>query len=171
MEDEKMTDEEKKLWAIAVGEFIIEFGGMESLITEVVRRTPPERSFPALRKLNFETRAKLALSALKLLHPQTVQELDLDFELLDEIRTRRNVIAHNGFTVAVYESLEEEKFLFRFGLSDVYKREAVFLEISHLKDDTRNLKSIYSRLLTLIPSSNKVSESTTTEISPNPLLE
>jgi len=158
-----MTDEEKRLWAIAIGEFIIEFGGIESLVTEVVRRATPERSFPALRKLNFETRANLALSALTQSHASLEQELAVDFDLLDAIRKRRNVIAHNGFTVAVYELPNEENFMFRFGMSDIYKKEAVFLEISHLEDDTRDLAKIYSRLLTLMPPSTAFEADVSTE--------
>ncbi len=152
-----MTQEEKRLWAIAIGNFIIEFGAIESLVTEVVRRSFAAAHFDVLRRLPFERRASLTFASLQALHPALFQSLESDFKLLDAIRIRRNIIAHSGFTVSVYTNDDQTEFRLEFGMSDAHKKNAVFLQIQHLESDTDVLKMIYSRLLPLISSGMEVS--------------
>lgn len=156
-----MTDEEKRRWAIAIGDFFIEFGGMESLVTEVIRKSFASAHFQILRKLPFEKRASLAFSTLQSHHVNLDNTLESDLKVLEKIRTRRNVIAHNGFVAGIYMSDDESNFWIEFGMSDTYKTNAVFLQIRHLEEDTKSLKEIYARLLPLMPSD------TTTETPPD----
>lgn len=146
-----MTAEEKRLWAIAIGNFIIEFGAIEALVTEVVRKSVAAVHFDVLRRLQFERRASLARASLQELHPAHFQNLVNDFKLLDVIRARRNIIAHSGFVASVYINDDQSEFRFEFGMADAYKRNAVFLQIQHLEQDTLALKDVYARLLPLLP--------------------
>lgn len=153
-----MTDEEKQLWAIAIGEFIIEFGSMESLVTEVLRKSFIDAHFEVLRKLPFEKRSSLAFATLQKLNPSLADNLASELKVLEAIRIRRNVVAHSGFVAEIYTNEDQTEFKIEFGMSDAYKKNAVVLQIQHLEADTESLKSIYSRLLPLVPSSTPNTE-------------
>lgn len=163
-----MNDDERHEWAVAIGQFIIEFGSIESLVTEVVRITFLDTHFEILRRLPFEKRSSLALATLHSFNPSLAKALADDGATLDRIRARRNVVAHNGFVASIYTNEDASDFRIEFGMSDAYKKNGVFLQILHLKEDTKSLKEIYTRLLALLPSVSTADADATKEIPPHP---
>jgi hypothetical protein len=150
---ELMPKELRAKWAPVVGNFIIEFGHIEIVISEIVRFSSLPTQFETLKDLRFQLRANLAKAALIHWHADSKQAIQSDFGELSAIAKRRNVVAHNGFSVAIYEPEGGGKFFYEFGMSRSYKPDDVLLQIQDLETDTATLTAIHDRLVDWIPAS------------------
>jgi hypothetical protein len=148
-----MPEELRAKWAPVVGNFIIEFGHIEIVISEIVRFSSLPAQFETLKDLRFQLRANLAKAALIQWHAESKQTIQSDFGELSTIAKRRNIVAHNGFSLAIYEPEGDGKFFYEFGMSRSYKPDDVMLQIKDLETDTATLTAIHNRLVGWIPAS------------------
>lgn len=134
-------------WAPVVGDFIIEFGHIESAITEVVRLSVLPAQFKVLRSLNFSKKAELAKAVLEDWNLSESESVKAAFVDLNSIAQRRNIVAHNGFSIAIYESADDDGKFYEVGMSSSYKATEVWLQIGDLQRDTDALKLINEKIL------------------------
>lgn len=138
-------------WAPVVGNFIIEFGHVEIAISEALRMSTTPAQFEVLGKLGYSQRAKLAKAALLAWNPSEEAVIVEEFKTLDEIAKRRNIVAHNGFSVAIYESKDGDGMFYEFGMTPTYKASDVFLQIKDLESDTAELMEVHDKIISYIP--------------------
>jgi hypothetical protein len=134
-------------WAPVVGNLVIEFGHIESTITEVVRLSVLPAQFKILRNLNFSKKADFARAVLEDWNSTDGEFVRKAFAELNEISQRRNIVAHNGFSIAIYESVDDEGKYYEVGMSNSYKATDVWLQIGDLVKDTDALKLINEKLI------------------------
>ncbi|PVE05133.1 hypothetical protein [Limnohabitans sp. Rim28] len=138
-------------WAPVVGNFIIEFGHIESAVKEVVRLSCLPSQFEVLRTLNFIKVADLAEAALKDWNAESFQIIKEAFSEINYIAKRRNIVAHNGFSIAVYESNDGDGMRYEIGMTAAYKAKDIFLQIKDLEQDTKSLTEIHEKIVDWIP--------------------
>jgi len=137
-------------WAPVVGNFIIEFGHIESTITEIVRLSVLPAQFKILRSLNFSKKIDLVRATLEDWNLTESDSVRKAFTELNEIARRRNTVAHNGFSIAIYESVDDEGKYYEVGMSNSLKATDVWLQIDDLVKDTCALKLINAKLINWI---------------------
>ena len=138
-------------WAPVVGNFIIEFGHVEIAISEALRMSTTPVQFEVLEKLGYTQRAKLAKAALVEWNPSEEAAIVKEFKALDEIAKRRNIVAHNGFSVAIGESKDGDGMFYEFGMTPTYKASDVFLQIRDLVLDTEELLKVHEKIIASMP--------------------
>jgi hypothetical protein len=138
-------------WAPVVGNFIIEFGHIEIAISEAIRMSSSPAQFDVMVKLGFSQRAKLAKAALIEWNPNEEVAIVKEFKTLDEIAKRRNIVAHNGFSVVIGESKDGDGMFYEFGMTPTYKASDVFLQIKDLESDTAELMEVHDKIISYIP--------------------
>ena len=141
----------REQWAPVVGNFIIEFGHIESAVKEVIRLSVSPSQFEVLRSLNFSKQADLARAALKDWNAESFQSIEDAFSKINDIAKRRNIVAHNGFSISVYESKDGEGMRYEVGMTTAYKAKDIFLQIKDLKLDTDSLVEIHEKIVDWIP--------------------
>lgn len=62
---DKIPDEIHQKWALAIGNFIIAFGAIESTITEVIRLSALPAQIRVITNLNFAKKAELVMAVLE----------------------------------------------------------------------------------------------------------
>ena len=137
-------------WAPVVGNFIIEFGHIESAITEVVRLSVLPAQFKTLRTLHFAKKAELAKAVLEDWNPSDCEAVRKFFGDLSNIAQRRNIVAHNGLSIAIHEYADDDGIYYEVGMSKSYKASDVWLQIDDIKRDTDELKFIGEKIIDFI---------------------
>jgi hypothetical protein len=138
-------------WAPVVGNFIIEFGHVEIAISEALRMSTSPAQFDVLVKLGYSQRAKLAKAALIEWNPNEEAVIVEEFKTLDEIAKRRNIVAHNGFSLLISEAKDGDGMFYEFGMTPTYKASDVFLQIRDLVLDTEELLKVHEKIISYIP--------------------
>lgn len=139
--------EAQEKWAPVVGKFIIEFGHCESAVTEIIRLSVMVGHFKILRSLNFSKKMGLAKATLLDWNPSQTNEINNSFQQLNAIAQRRNIVAHNGLSIAIYEAADAEGNFYEIGMSQSYKATDIWLQIEDIDNDTIKLKSINEKLI------------------------
>lgn len=142
-----ISPEAQEKWAPVVGNFIIEFGHCESAVTEILRLSFMAGHFKTLRTLNFSKKMELAKATLLDWNPSQKDEINNFFQQLNAIAQRRNIVAHNGLSVAIYETADAEGNFYEIGMSQSYKATDIWLQIEDIGNDTIKLKSINEKLI------------------------
>ncbi len=137
-------------WAPIVRNFIIEFGGLESVISEVVRLSSTPSQFNILCNLNFSKRVDLAEAALIEWNNDSKKIVSDSFKKIREITGKRNIVAHSGFSVAIYE-LDNGGTHYKFGMAPTYKKSELWLTKEHLERDTALLANLSALIIEWIP--------------------
>lgn len=143
----------REQWAPVVGNFIIEFGHIELALKEVVRLSCLPSQFEMLRSLNFNKTAGLAEAALKNWNAESFQNIEEIFLNVNDIAKRRNIVAHNGFSIAVYDSKDGDGTHYEVGMSPAHKASDIFLQMKDLERDTNLLVEMHEKIINWIPSS------------------
>lgn len=131
-------------WAPTVGNFFIEFGHLEILVSEIVRMSCLPGQFEALCELQFQKRAVLACAALIHRNPADEQRIKTDFKTVNDIATRRNIAVHNGLSLT--EVQKDGQYFYEVGMTRNYKASEVWLQRADLEHDTALLQEIQERL-------------------------
>ncbi|MBD8049395.1 hypothetical protein [Limnohabitans radicicola] len=145
-----MPAELRAEWAPIVGNFIIEFGELESAISEVVRLSSTPSQFEILYTLNFVKRLDLAEAALVEWNNHSKELIKEAFKKIRDVVAKRNIIAHNGFSINIYE-LEGGETRYEFGMTPSYKQSSIWLTKEHLERDTALLVEFIKSIIEWIP--------------------
>ena len=144
---DKIPDDIHQKWALAIGKFIIAFGTIESTITEVIRLSALPAQIQVLTNLNFAKKAELVVAVLQDWNPFDTQSIKGAFDKLSIITKRRNIVAHNGFSIAFFESLDGGEDFYEVGMAKPHNSRGVWLQIEDLQRDTEALKLIDGNLI------------------------
>ena len=129
-------------WASIIGNFIIEFGNLESAISEVVRLSSLPNQFDILINLSFSKRVDLAEVALIEYNQNSKDDIKHSFKKIREITKRRNIIAHNGFSIAIHE-MENQKNHYEIGMTAAYKQNNIWLSKGDLEKFMQTIEEIF----------------------------
>jgi hypothetical protein len=144
---QNISDEIRQKWALVIGNFIITLGSIESTVTEIIRLSALPAQIKILTNLNFGRKAELVKAVLEdwnRLDDESVKDI---FNKLSEIIKRRNIVAHNGFSIAFYETPEDDEDYYEVGLENSNRRTDVWLQIEDLQRDIDTLNLIYGKLI------------------------
>jgi hypothetical protein len=142
-------------WASIIGNFIIEFGNLESAISEVVRLSSLPNQFNILINLSFSKRVDLAEVALIEYNQNNKNDIKHAFIKIREITKRRNIIAHNGFSITIYE-MENQKNHYEFGMTTAYKQNNIWLSKGDLECDILSLVELGNNVIGWVAPISKV---------------
>lgn len=143
----------REQWAPVVGNFIIEFGHIELAMKEVVRLSCLPSQFKVLCTLNFSKVSELAEAALKDWNSESFQNIEEIFSNINDIAKRRNIVAHNGFSIAVCESKDDDGTHYEVGMTPAHKASDIFLQMNDLERDTNLLVEMHEKIINWIPAS------------------
>ena len=145
-----IPEELQKIWAPVVGAFILEFGHIESAITEVIRLSFLSTQFKTLRSLPFGKKSELVKALLADWNASESEIVNSSFRELSEITQRRNIVAHNGFSMAIYESPDVDGYHYEFGMTSSHKATEVWLQKEDIERDTIAIKAITQKIINWI---------------------
>jgi hypothetical protein len=137
-------------WALAIGNFIIAFGNIESTLTEIIRLSALPEQIRVLTSLNFGRKAELVKAVLDDWNPLDIESIKEAFDKLRTITKNRNIVAHNGFSIALFEPLEGGEYFYEIGMANSRDSKYELLQIEDLQHDTETLSLIDGNLISWI---------------------
>ena len=140
----------QRVWAPIVGTFILEFGHLESAITEVIRLSFLPTQLKTLNSLPLGKKSELVKALLADWNASETEIVSSTFRELSDITQRRNIVAHNGFSMAIYESPDDDGYHYEFGMTSSHKATEVWLQKEDLERDTIAIKVITEKIINWI---------------------
>ena len=139
------NSEDKKSWALLIGQTLIDFGDIEVITYRCLERFPSENIFPSLRGIKLGQRIDLISNVLQSKFGDTAKKMITLLGRVKHLAKQRNILAHNPMTWDIYKDeqgkIKDFKQVIRSELN-----ENKYLHFQDLRDLAREVSEIVPKL-------------------------